>query len=291
MDYKDYYKIMGLAQDASDKDIKQAYRRLARKYHPDLNKEADAESKFKELGEAYEVLKDPNKRKVYDQYAQNWSKNEHARRTQRQQQASSQYNEGDFDPTHDFFESLFGERFRQSTQAGSDLHGNITIGLEEAFHGAIKELNLPAAQTVRVKIPAGVTSGQQLRLAGKGQAGRHGGTTGDLYLTITVDKHPLFDVMEKDIYVTLPITPWEAALGGTIKVPTLGGNVDLKIPPGSQGGQSLRLKKRGLPGAHPGDQYILLKIVTPQPTTEAAKAVYQTMAKEMPFNPREAMGV
>ena len=291
MDYKDYYKVMGLAQDATEKEIKLAYRRLARKYHPDLNKEADAEHKFKELGEAYEVLKDTKKRKVYDQYAQDWAMNQQARGSQRQRSAQAHYAGGDYDPTRDFFESLFGERFRQQAQAGADLHGNITIRLEDAFQGVVKELNLSGAQAVRVKIPAGVKSGQQLRLAGKGQAGMGGGTKGDLYLTVTVDKHPIFDVMDNDIYVTLPVAPWEAALGTTIMVPTLGGNVDLKIPPGSQGGQTLRLKKRGLPGIHPGDQYILLKIVIPQPTTDAAKSLYQSMAKEMPFNPRETMGV
>ena len=293
MDYKDYYKVMGLTREAEAKDIKTAYRKLARKYHPDLNKEAGAEEKFKELGEAYEVLKDPEKRKVYDQYGSDWEANQRARASQ--QQAHS-WGEGSEQSTRDFFESLFGSRpFREQHAAGADLHGNISIGLEEAYHGTVKEIQLPTAhagkQTLRVKIPAGAKPGQQLRLTGKGQPGVGGGSKGDLYLTINIDKHPIFDVMGNDIYVTLPISPWEAALGTTIMVPTLAGKVDLKIPAGSQGGQTMRLKKRGLPGTAHGDQYVLLKIVIPQPTTEAARELYQTMAKEMPFNPREMMGV
>ncbi len=295
MDYKDYYKVMGVNRDASAKDIKTAYRRLARKYHPDISKEPQAEEKFKEVGEAYEVLKDPEKRKVYDQYGRDWEQGQRA-------QAASQGFAGENDNSnyqysHDFFESLFGAapHFRQQRQSGPDFHGNVSISLEEAYQGAVKELHLPHAQagrqTLKVKIPAGVKSGQQIRLAGKGGPGRAGAASGDLYLTVQVEKHPIFDVMGNDVYITLPIAPWEAALGSTVLVPTLGGKVDLKIPPGSQGGQTLRLKKRGLPGSTPGDQYILLKIIIPQPTTEAAKAFYKKMAEEMPFNPREKMGV
>ena len=142
-----------------------------------------------------------------------------------------------------------------------------------------------------MKIPAGVKSLQKIRLAGQGGAATMGGAAGDLYLTVQVDKHPVFDVMGNDIYVSLPVAPWEAALGSTVVVPTLGGKVDLKIPPGSQGGQTMRLKKRGLPGTPPGDQYIILKIIIPQPTTDSAKTLYKKMAEEMPFNPREKMRV
>jgi curved DNA-binding protein len=301
MEYKDYYKVMGLAREASTNDIKTAYRRLARKYHPDLNKEPGAEEKFKELGEAYEVLKDPEKRKMYDQYGRDWELNQRARTSSGTQHRHTWSNVGpdaqQFDA--DFFESLFGGRgFREQPVSGSDLHGTINISLEEAYHGAVKELHLPAADTghkaaqnLKVKIPAGVHSGQQIRLAGQGSAGLHGRARGDLYLTVQVNKHPLFDVLGNDIYVTLPVTPWEAALGSNIMVPTLGGKVDLKIPAGSQGGQKLRLKKRGMPGATPGDQYIILKIIIPQPTSDAAKALYQKMADEMPFDPRAKMGV
>ena len=167
--------------------------------------------------------------------------------------------------------------------------------MEEAYSGVVKEINLghaPAGrQTLKVKIPAGVKSGQKIRLTGKGEAAVANGPAGDLYITIHVDKHPWFDMKENDIYISLPVTPWECALGSTIVVPTLAGQVDLKIPPGSQGGQTLRLKKRGWPGTVPGDQYVLLKIVILQPTTDAARDLYKTMAKEMPFNPRAKMGV
>ncbi|TAL58684.1 MAG: J domain-containing protein, partial [Legionella sp.] len=155
----------------------------------------------------------------------------------------------------------------------------------------VEKGNEVSMQTLKVKIPAGIKSGQQIRLAGQGAPGIHGGPRGDILLTITVDKHPLYDVADNDIYLTLPITPWEAALGTTLVVPTLSGKIDLKIPAGSQGGQKLRIKNRGLPGTTPGNQYVLLKIITPPATTDAAKNLYQQMAKEMPFNPREKMGV
>lgn len=297
-DYKDYYKVMGLSRDADPKDIKTAYRKLARKYHPDLNKQAGAEEKFKELGEAYEVLKDPEKRKIYDQYGTERAFNQNAGSAQQHHSWGGDSHFQDDQATQDFFESLFGARsFRQQHAAGADLHGNISVSLEEAYHGTVKEIQLPSAnaagtgkQTLRVKIPAGAKSGKQLRLTGQGASGAGRGAKGDLYLTINIEKHPVFDVMGNDIYVTLPVTPWEAALGTTVMVPTLAGKVDLKIPPSSQGGQTLRLKKRGLPGTPQGDQYVLLKIVIPQPTTDAARELYQSMAKEMPFNPRDKMG-
>ena len=303
MDYKDYYKVMDLKRDATEKDIKTAYRRLARKYHPDLNKDPQAEEKFKELGEAYEVLKDKEKRKTYDQYADDWAYNQQARADSQTHSrtwgnaGSSYQSSRDFDS--DLFESLFGGRSaRESRRGGADLHANLSISLEEAHKGEVKEIQLPAMgsahtkhQTLRVKIPAGVKTGQQIRLTGKGQPSLSGGASGDLYITINVDKHPVFDVVGNDIYITLPIAPWEAALGSTIVVPTLAGKVDLKIPAGSQGGQTLRLKKRGLSGTAQGDQYIILKIIIPQPTTPEAIALYKEMAEAMPFNPREKMGV
>lgn len=294
---KDYYKIMGVSQDASEKDIKMAYRKLARKYHPDISKEPDAEERFKEMAEAYEVLKDPKKRSEYDQYLKYKQFNPQSdgftgRRTQEQP-----FQEFHFDS--DFFETLFGHsRYQQQPMTGQNYHGKITISLEEAYHGAVKNLQVPVEQgtetkiqTLKVKIPAGVKSGQQIRLAGQGGSGSGGGARGDLYLTVEVIKHPIFDVMENDIYLTLPITPWEAALGATVVIPTLAGKIDLKIPPGSQGGQKLRIKNRGLPGSPPGNQYALLKIITPPAQTEEAKALYKKMAEVMPYNPRKTMGV
>lgn len=295
---KDYYKIMGVNEDASEKDIKIAYRKLARKYHPDISKEPNAEEHFKEMGEAYEVLKDPVKRAEYDNYRKNkdFNQKEHHTRWRPEEEVEQFYGSH---LNEDMFETLFGHsRYSQQPVAGQDYHGKINISLEEAFTGTIKTIQAPREQgsqvhmqTLNVKIPSGVKSGQKIRLAGQGSPGIHGGTRGDIYLTVHVEKHPLFDVINSDVYLTLPITPWEAALGTTVLVPTLAGKIDLKIPPGSQGGQKLRLKNRGLPGTMPGHQYVLLKIITPQPTTDAATELYKKMAEVMPFNPREKMGV
>jgi curved DNA-binding protein len=312
MEYKDYYKIMGLERNASSDDIKKAYRKLARKYHPDVSKESHAEEKFKELGEAYEVLKDSEKRTAYDQLGANWKAGQEFKRPPGWQGFGSNQDgsTGGFGDTSDFFESLFGGAFggRQSRQReysmpGEDYHGKVQVSLEDAFHGATREIQLPVTEvdqhnrqhvkykTLKVKIPAGVKSGQQIRLTGQGAAGFGTGKKGDLYLEIEIQKNRLYDLMDNDIYLTLPIAPWEAALGAKISVPTLAGKVDLKIPPESQAGQKLRLKGRGMPGSPAGDQYVVLKIIIPQPTTTSAKALYEKMAQEMPFNPRIDMGV
>ncbi|MGV3740190.1 MAG: DnaJ C-terminal domain-containing protein [Gammaproteobacteria bacterium] len=290
---KDYYAVMGLKPDASAHDIKMAYRRLARKYHPDLNKEADAEKNFKNLGEAYDVLKDPEKRKLYDNLrAQGPRQQEYRHGDEAAAHAWSGWQDkaaaGEFGA--DWFESIFGA---QRQRRGADLHGSITISLQEAYSGVEKEITLPASsqisqsQTLKVKIPAGIKSEQQIRLAGKGEPGQQNNASGDLYLTIRIARDPIFDLVGNDVYLTLPIAPWEAALGATIKIPTLAGKVDLKIPPHSQGGQTLRLKKRGFPATAPGDQLVLLKVVIPQPTTQAGKELYEKMAKELAFNPRK----
>lgn len=294
---KDYYKIMGVSKDATEKDIKTAYRRLARKYHPDISKEPNAEEHFKEMGEAYEVLRDPTKRAEYDQYLKNQEFGQKAHYSSGHTGRANPHQGPQFD--NDFFESIFGHsRYQQQPMTGQNYQGTINISLEEAFNGAVKSLQVPVEQgaetkmqTLNVKIPAGIKSGQQIRLAGQGASGINGGPRGDLFLTVTVMKHALFDVMDNDIYLSLPIAPWEAALGTKITVPTLAGKIDLKIPPGSQGGQKLRIKSRGLPGATPGDQYVLLKIITPPASTEAEKDLYKKMAEIMPFNPRDKMGV
>ena len=301
MTQKDYYQIMGVARDASAKDIKLAYRRLARKYHPDINKQPNAEEQFKTLGEAYEVLKDPEKRKAYDagelyQSQFNQQQPNQDPYTRAAQDYGFQNHHSDaFD--NDLFESLFRGRFHDIPTPGADRQGKLHVSLEEAYQGTTKTIQLPSidpnapARKIKVNIPAGIRSGQPIRLARQGAPGLKGGAEGDLYITIEIDKHPLFDVMGDDIYLTLPIAPWEAALGAQIKVPTLGGPVGLKIPPGSQGGQTLRLKHRGLQGKISGDQYVLLKIVIPAPRTEQDKHFYQKMAEAMPFNPRETWGM
>src|SRR3990167_3890757 len=311
MQYKDYYSILGVDIKASQDDIKHAYRRLARKYHPDVSKEANAEEQFKNVQEAYEVLKDPEKRTAYDQLGSQWKAGQEFRPPPDWQQAHTRFYtgdengfaEGDWGGFSDFFTNLFGgsgarQDFRGFKQRGSDQHAKIQISLEEAFHGAGKtfQMQIPevdssgrvhtALRTIKVNIPAGVTSGQQLRLSGQGGPGM-GGPAGDLYLEIDIQTHPRFSLQNKDVFLTLPITPWEAALGAHIKVPTLGGAVDLKLTAGSQAGQKLRLKGRGMPGKPiAGDQYIILKIETPPAKTDEQRQLYQNMAQMMPFNPR-----
>jgi curved DNA-binding protein len=319
MDYKDYYTILGVSRTATPDEIKRAYRKLARKYHPDVSKEKNAEEQFKSLQEAYEVLKDPKKREAYDQLGSQWKSGQDFRPPPGWQGFSG-FDGAGFSEENvhaggfsDFFEAIFGSgRFQQGgarrqraqqsafRQPGRDDHAKITITLEEAFHGASKTVHLQVPEidahgrahqgtrTLKITIPAGITSGQQLRLAKQGSPGTGGASPGDLYLAMEIQPHPVFTLQDKDIYLTLPITPWEAALGSKITVPTLGGSVDLKIAPGSQAGQKLRLKGRGLP-AKPiaGDQYVVLQIYAPPATTEAQRALYEKMAQEMPVNPRK----
>lgn len=298
---KDYYKIMGVSRDASEKDIKMAYRRLARKYHPDLNKEPQAEEKFKELGEAYEVLKDPKKRADFDKFgsAGPGFADQGGRQYHSTQPGANPFG---FSMDEDFLSSLFGQYAKRGQQAmkGEDYQTNITLSLEEAYRGTTRDIIIPVqdsttgktqSETKRVKIPPGVREAQKIRLVGQGGPGFNKGPRGDLYLTVHFHKHPLYAIKGGDLYLSLPITPWEAALGATVKVPTLGGPVDLKVPIGSQTGQQLRLKDRGLPGKIVGSQFIELKILTPLAQSEAEKKCYQTMAELMPFNPRSHLGV
>ncbi len=291
MEYKDYYKIMGVAKDASEADIKKAYRKLARQYHPDVSKEKDAESKFKEVNEAYEVLKDPEKRQAYNQLGADWKSGAGASQAggfggfQQRQQAGA----GDFS---DFFEQFFGgqragARSSQATRpkAGEDLHTTVQIRLEEAYLGTHKTIQyeMPEVHGERepkaltVKIPAGVITGQQMRLTGQGAIGVQGAKAGDLYLKIEVLEHPQYQVAGRDLTLTVAVMPWEAALGAVLTVPTLGGSVDVKIPSGTKSGSKMRLKGRGLPGKIPGDQYLLLQIQVPVPTTPEQIAYYEHM--------------
>jgi len=309
MEYKDYYATLGLSKGAKDEDIKRAYRKLARKYHPDVSKEANAEEKFKNLQEAYEVLKDSQKRAAYDQLGSQWKSGQEFRPPPGWQNFTG-FEEGmgeeGMGGFSDFFNILFGQqqaRARQGRQQqgfqrdfagfrtrGQDEHAKITITLEEAFHGATKNLQLRLqnnVRTLKVAIPRGTQAGHQLRLAQQGTPGMGGGPAGDLYLQIDIAPHKYFTLQGRDVYLTVPIAPWEAALGAEVKIPTLGGQVGLKLASGSQAGQKLRLKGRGLPGVpHAGDQYAVLQIVTPLAATEEQRALYQKMAEVMPFNPR-----
>jgi len=312
MQYKDYYKVLDVSKDASQDAIKRAYRKLARKYHPDVNKEAEAETRFKELGEAYEVLKDPEKRAAYDELGTDWQEGQEFKPPPNWD-AGFEWTAHETGSSHhfsDFFEELFGRmggrdmesRRQYDFQArGEDHHAKILINLEDSSNGTTQTITLAATEiddtghivkrphTFNVKIPKGICAGQRIRLAGKGGPGFGSGPHGDLYLEIAFNPHRLFKVDRKDVYLDLPITPWEAALGATITVPTLGGRVDMKIPPGSQAGQKLRLKGRGLPGRTSGDQYVIFTIVAPKADTEKARELYRRMAAEMDFNPRTGL--
>jgi curved DNA-binding protein len=296
MEYKDYYKILGVSRDASAAEIKKAYRVLAKRYHPDVSKEANAEEKFKEVGEAYEVLKDADKRAQYDQfgsYQHGQSFTPPPGWGQSGQSHAGGFGGGNFSS---FFESMFGgagggmgDNF---FAAGEDVNAKITVSLEDAFHGAKKTIRRPAGAsqggTLNVKIPAGITSGKKIRLSGQGKAGM-GSRAGDLYLEVAIAQHTYYRLEEKDIYLDLPITPWEAAMGGKVTVPTLAGKINLTIPANAKSGQKMRLKGRGLPGKEPGDQFVVLQIMVPPANTANAKQLYQQMAEEMAFNPRETL--
>jgi curved DNA-binding protein len=335
MEYRDYYQIMGMARTATADEIKKAYRRLARKFHPDVSKEKDAEKKFKEVQEAYEVLKDPEKRAAYDQLGSDYKPGQQFRPPPdfgsgfefrggpRQGRSSSTRGGGSSAQTEefeeaegysDFFSSLFGARGFNGGAGGPnpfagagartarDHHARVDIDLEEAYGGSTRTLELKRpdikpdgtmdlkTHTVRVTIPAGVTEGQLIRLAGQGEQSPQGGKPGDLYLEVHMKPNRLYQLDGRDVTLTLPITPWESALGATVTVPTLGGGVEMRIPANSQSGQKMRLRGRGLPGQTPGDQYIQLKIVVPPADTPEAKAVFEEMKQKLDFNPRADLG-
>jgi curved DNA-binding protein len=313
MEFKDYYATLGVARDTAQDEIKRAYRRLARKYHPDVSKEADAEKRFKEVQEAYEVLKDPEKRAAYDRFGKNWKAGQDFRPPP-DWDTGFEFSGGGFSEQggfSDFFESLFGHArggasgfsSRGFRMHGQDHHAKVRIDLEDAFKGSVRSVSLALpevdakghvstrSRVLNVRIPAGVTEGQRIRLAGQGAPGAGGGTTGDLYLEVAFNPHPVFRAEGRDVHLELPITPWEAALGRTVPVPTLGGRVELRIPAGSQSGRKLRLKGRGLPGKPAGDQIVTLSIVVPAAHTEQARSLYERMERELPMNPRAQLGV
>ena len=310
MEFKDYYKTLGVERTATADAIKSAYRKLARKYHPDVSKEPQAEARFKEIGEAYEVLQDTEKRAAYDQLGSRWREGqeftpppEWGAGFEFTQSGASTTEAADFS---DFFSSLFGNFSRQAASAharGEDHHAKIFISLEDAFHGGTHTITLRAPQvnaqgqvvlrerSLNVQIPKGIGERQHIRLAGQGAPGIKGTTPGDLYLEIHFHPHPLYQVQGRDLSLSLPIAPWEAALGATVKAPTPTGVVEVKIPPGSQSGRKLRLKGRGIPSEPAGDLYLVLEVVLPKADTEQAQQIYHTMARELAFNPRHSLGV
>ena len=320
MDFKDYYKVLGVERTASDDDVRKAYRKLARKYHPDVSKEADAEAKMRDLNEAKDVLGDKEKRAAYDALAD------------RVAHGGSATGDGGFQPPpgwdsgyefhrgpgqgpadhaefSEFFSSMFGKGEHRGNQnrayraRGEDHHAAIEISIEDAIQGAQREISLRALEndaqgqpsfvnrTLSVKIPAGVRPGQFIRLAGQGMPGHGGEAAGDLYLEVRIAPHALYRVEGSDLYMTLPVTPTEAALGAQVQVPTpSGGVVEVTVPPNARSGLKLRLKERGLPGKPPGHLYLLLDIALPPADTDAARKAYEQLAQAAPFNPRRHLG-
>ncbi|PCJ49942.1 MAG: cytochrome C biogenesis protein [Gammaproteobacteria bacterium] len=316
MDYKDYYKIMGVTRDSTSNEIKRAYKKLARKYHPDVSKEADAETRFKEVGEAYSVLKDPDKRSAYDQLGSDWQSGQDFNPPPDWDAGFEYKGGGSPGASHadysDFFESLFGKGFgsensggqyRTTNARGEDHHAKVLIDLEDAYNGVTSSITLKSSEldqqgrivnkqrTLKIKIPKGVKQGQRLRLSGQGAPGFGGSPAGDLYLEMAFNSHSIYRVEQHDVYLDLPITPWEAALGATVKVPTPSGPVDLSIAPATKNGQKLRLKARGIPAKSPGDLYVVTQIILPAADTDEAKAFYLKMQEELAFNPRSELGV
>jgi curved DNA-binding protein len=300
MEYKDYYKILGVARGATQDEIKKAYRQLARKYHPDVSKEANAEDKFKEVGEAYEVLRDKQKRAQYDQFGSNYRHGQSFTPPPGWEENMGGFGGGG--NFSSFFENLFGGMGGMGGGAGmggdnfyakgEDVNAKITITLEDAFNGATKTIRRPAGAsqtgTINVKVPAGISSGKKIRLSGQGKAGM-GGKDGDLFIEVNIAPHKHYRVEGKDIYLDLPLAPWEAALGAKVTVPTLAGKINLTIPAGAKSGQKMRLKGRGLPGKEPGDEFVVLQIMTPAADSDKAKKLYMQMAEELAFNPRETL--
>ena len=309
MKYQDYYQILGVPRDASAADIKKSYRQLARKYHPDRNKEASAEDKLKEVNEAYEVLKDEQKRKAYDQFGDNWK---HGQQFTGDFgggfgggggfRGAEGFSSGDFS---DFFESIFGGGFQQQgfgqrgagprqrarPMKGEDQHLKLDITLEEAFAGGPKTIQLalrqgsgaPEMKKLKINIPKGVSEGQKIRLAGQGQPAPHGGSAGDLLLEIHIKPHATYHRDGKNLTLRLPLAPWEAALGTTVSVPTLAGAVDMKVKPGIKSGQKMRLREKGMPG---GDLFVEIMIQVPPADDEITQQFYRDMQSRFAFNPR-----
>jgi curved DNA-binding protein len=306
LEFKDYYQTLGVAREATADDIKKAFRRLARKYHPDVSKEANAEARMKEVNEAYAVLSDPEKRAAYDQLGRDYQAGQDFRPPPNWD-AGFEFSGREFGGQgadfSDFFAELFGRsqaggRGARFDARGEDRHAKILIDLEDAYQGASRVVTLrvpnvdPQGRVVmnehslNVRIPKGVLEGQVLRLAGQGSPGIGEGKAGDLFLEIHFKPHPRFRVEVRDVYATLRVAPWEAALGASVKASLPVGAVEVRVPEGSQNGRKLRLKGRGIPAAPPGDLYLVLEVVLPPAGTAKARELYQAMARDLAFDPR-----
>ncbi len=317
MEYKDYYKLLGVSRSASGEEISRAFKKLARKYHPDLNPGNEtAEAKFKEINEAYEVLKDEKKRKMYDQFGSNWEHGQNFQPPPGHERMHFGGGGGDFS---DFFETIFGGGgpggagfrggfqqggfggggFQQRPRRGSDSEAFYELTLEEAYRGGAKSITLQeqvsgpdgiprmTTKTLEVKVPAGIKDGQKIRLASQGNPGMSGGPRGDLYLKIKLMPHHLYKVNDGDIILDLPLAPWEAALGATLRIPTLDGAVEMKIPPGIGSGKKLRIKGRGLgSGAKRGDQFVRIMIQAPDRLSSEERELWEELQEKSAFTPR-----
>jgi curved DNA-binding protein len=315
--FKDYYQILGVPRTAAADEIKKAFRKLAREFHPDVAKDKKrAEEKFKEINEAYEVLSDPAKRKKYDELGEDWKSGADfggagggspfgGHRTYSQPRPGGPEFEFGGSGFSDFFEQMFGSRFGNpqgfggaggGSERGQDIEGDIMVTLEEAMHGAIREVSVRhrvgrsiKTETHQVKIPAGVTEGAKLRLAGRGEAGSSGGSAGDLYLRVRLAKHPDFEVDGHNLIHEVELAPWEAVLGAEIQVPTLSGRVKIKIAAGTQNGQKLRVRGRGLKqlDGSAGDLIVITQVVLPEKISDAEKKLWAQLAHESKFHPRD----
>jgi curved DNA-binding protein len=312
MQFKDYYAALEVKRDATPDEIKRAYRKLARKYHPDVSKEAGAEERFKEVAEAYEALKDPERHAAYDEAARRWANRGAGQEPPPGWDAGFEFSDlgavgapGDAFDHSEFFEALFGRRGhaprRGAAQArGQDHHAKVAIDLEDSYHGATRMVTLQMpemdgagrlklrSRNIELTIPRGIRAGQQLRLPRQGGPGFGDGAPGDLYLEVEFRPHKFYRVDERDVLLDLPLAPWEAELGASVTVPTPVGRVELNVPAGSTAGRKLRLKGRGLPSQPPGDLYAVLSIALPRADSEARKDAYGKFAKAFDFNPRAA---
>lgn len=310
MEFKDYYGILGVERGASDDEIRRSYRKLARKYHPDVSKESDAEARMRDVNEAYDVLRDQEKRQAYDNLAAGVSPDGGFQPPPGWDEGFEFHRgaaPGDEAQFSEFFSSLFGGARRHAPQQdfrarGEDHHAAIEVDLEDALHGVTRDISLRSmrmddqgrpqmsTRTLSVRIPAGVREGQYIRLGGQGMPGYGGGENGDLYLEVRFKPHARYRAEGRDLYMSLPVAPWEAALGAQVEAPTPGGTVEVSIPAGSANGRKLRLRGRGIPGDPPGDLYLVLELALPPADTEAAKQAYRKMQQDLPFNPRRHLG-
>jgi len=308
MQYKDYYSILGVDRNASADDIKKAFRKLARKYHPDVSKEKDAEQKMQEVNEAYAVLSDVEKRAAYDQLGRGYQSGQDFQPPpdwdsgfEFSGRGPAGGNAGDFS---DFFSQMFGNMGRRGFSGaemkmrGEDHHAKVMLDIEDSFNGATKQISLRAVdtndrgrpvvvpRTLNVKIPVGVAEGQTIRLAGQGSAGFGGGPSGDLLLEVQFHPHDRLHVTGRDLHMTLRVAPWEAALGCVLPLQLPNGEIKVRVPANAQSGQQLRVRGKGLPSTPPGDLLLDIQVVLPPATTPAARELYETMSREMAFNPR-----